>query len=77
MIKNQIMTYHWAFGKDPLNLEKFCERSTIKYDIIDYDVTMDLQQKSFIETGESCPPWLKVILWKELGSLVQKYRITI
>ena len=33
----------------------FCERSTIKYDIKDYDVTMDLQEKSFIEPTESCP----------------------
>ena len=32
------MTYRWTFGKDPLNLEKFCEQSTIKYDIIDYGV---------------------------------------
>ena len=49
------MAYRWTFGNDPLNLEKFCERSTIKYDIIDYGVTMDPQKKSFIETGESCP----------------------
>ena len=47
------MAYRWTFGNDPLNLEKFCERSTIKYDIIDYGVTMDPQKKSFIETGES------------------------
>ena len=49
------MAYRWTFGKDPLNLEKFCERSTIKYDIIDYGVTMDLQKNSFIGTGETCP----------------------
>ena len=47
------MAYRWTFGKDPLNLEKFCEQSTIKYDIIDYGVTMDLQKKSFIETREN------------------------
>ena len=35
-IKNEIMAYCWTFGKDLLNLEKSCERSTIKYDIIDY-----------------------------------------
>ena len=49
------MAYRWTFRKDPLNLEKFCERSTIKYSIIDYGVTMDLQKKSFIKTGEGCP----------------------
>ena len=38
---------------------------------------MDLQKKSFIETGESCLHWLKITLWKELGRLVQKYMITI
>ena len=48
------MAYRWTFGKDPQELEKFREQSTIKYDIIDYGVTMDLQEKSFIETGESC-----------------------
>ena len=66
------MAYRWTFGKDSLNLEKFCEWSTIKYDIIDYGATMDLQKKSFIETGESCPHWLKITLWKELGRLIQK-----
>ena len=30
------MAYRWTFGKDPLNLEEFCEQSTIKYDIINY-----------------------------------------
>ena len=49
------MAYRWTFGKDLLNLEKFCEQSIIKYDIIDYGVTMDLQKMSFIETAESCP----------------------
>ena len=53
-IKSQIMAYRWTFGKDPLNLEKLCERTTVKYDIINYGVKMDLQKKSFIETGESC-----------------------
>ena len=47
------MAYSWTFGKDLLNLDKFCERSTIKYDIIEYGVTMDLQKNSFIETGET------------------------
>ena len=36
---------------------------------------MDLQKLSFIEPGESCPHLLKIALWKELGRLVQKYRI--
>ena len=27
----------------------------IRYDKKDYDVTMDLQKKSFIESAESCP----------------------
>ena len=75
--KNQIMAYRWNFEKDPLNLEIFCERSWIKYDIIDNGVTMDLLKKSFIETGESCSHWSKIKLCKELDSLVQKYRITI
>ena len=38
---------------------------------------MDLQKKSFTEPAESCFHWLKITLWKELGSLVQKYRIAI
>ena len=74
-MKNQIMGYCWTFGKDPLNLEKFCEWSTIKYDIIDYGVMLDLQKKPFIETSETCPHWLKVALWKELILLLKKYRI--
>ena len=40
-------------------------------------VAMDLQKKSFIESGESYSHWLKTLLWKELGGLVQKYRIAI
>ena len=46
-------------------------------DIIDYDVTMDLQKKSFIGPAESCSHWLKITLWKKLGRLVQNYRIAI
>ena len=46
------------------------------YDI-DYDTLMDLQKKLFIEPAEGCPHWLKITLWKELGRLVQKYRIAI
>ena len=76
-IKNQIMAYRWTFRKDPLKLEKICERSTIKYDIIDNGVTMNLQKKSFIEPAESCPHRLKIALWKKLGRLFQKYRIAI
>ena len=71
------MAYCLTLGKDPLNLEKLCEWSTIEYDTTDYGVTMDLHKKPFIETGASCPHWLKITLWKELGGLVQKYRITI
>ena len=48
------MAYRWNFGKDPLKLEKFCERSTIKHDIIDYGITVDLQKKSFIKPAKSC-----------------------
>ena len=66
------MAYHWTFGKNPLNLEKLCVWSTIKHDIIGYDVTMDFQKKSYIETGESCSHWLKITLWKELSRLFQK-----
>ena len=65
------MTYRWIFGKDRLQLEKICERPTIKYDKI------DLQKKSFIEPVESCPHCLKITLWKELSRLVQKCRIAI
>ena len=49
------MAYRWNFGKDSLKLEKFCERSTINYDTIDYGVIMDLQKKSFIKPGGRCP----------------------
>ena len=38
---------------------------------------MDLQEKSFIEPAESCPHLLKITLRKELGHLVQKYRVAI
>ena len=38
---------------------------------------MDLQKKSFTESAKSYPDWLKIILWKELGCLLQKYRIAI
>ena len=34
------MAYGWTFGKDPLKLEKFWERSIIKYDKINYGVMM-------------------------------------
>ena len=61
MIKNQIMAYHWSFGKDPLNLEKFCERSTIKHDKIDYGVTMDLQKKVLYRN------------WCKLSALIENY----
>ena len=50
------MAYRWTFGKDPLKLKKFCVRFTIKYDIVDYDVTMDLQKKSCIlKPVKGCP----------------------
>ena len=49
------MTYRWTFKKDPLKLERIYERSTVKYDIIGYGVTMDLQKKSFIVPAKSCP----------------------
>ena len=61
------MAYGWTFGKDPLKLEKFWERSIIKYDKINYGVMM----------YQSCPHWLKITVRKELGRLVQKYRIAI
>ena len=38
---------------------------------------MDRQKKYFIEHGEMCTHWLKITLWKELGQVVQKYRISI
>ena len=46
------MAYRWTFRKDLLKEDKFCERSTIKFDIIDCGVTVDIQKKSFIEHGE-------------------------
>ena len=39
------MASRWTFGRDPLNKRKFCERSTIKYDTIDYSATMDPHKK--------------------------------
>ena len=74
-IKNQIMAYRWTFKKDPLKLEKICGQSRIKYDIVDYGVTMELQRKSFVEPSEIWPDWLKLALGKELGHPVQKYWI--
>ena len=71
------MAYRWTFKKDPLKLEKICEGSTIKYDIIDYGVTKDMEKKSFIEPAEGCSHWLKTTLWKKLGRLTRKYRIAI
>ena len=50
--------YRWTFGKAPLKFEKkkkICERVLIKYYIVAYSVTMDLQKRSFIfEPAESC-----------------------
>ena len=45
--------------------------------MVSHGVTMDLQKKSFIiEPAKSCPHCLKILSWKELGHLVQKYRIS-
>ena len=38
----------------------FCEWSIINYDIIDYGVKRDFHKKSFIESDESYPYWLKL-----------------
>ena len=38
---------------------------------------MYFQQKSFIEFDKSFAHWLKITKWKELGCLVQKYKIAI
>ena len=35
--------------------KKNYERPTVRYDIVEYGVTMDLQKKSFIELAKSCP----------------------
>ena len=51
------------------NCKKICERSTIKYEIKNYGVALDLQKKSFVEPPET--------LLKELDCLVQIYRIAI
>ena len=40
-IKNQILAYRWIFRKNPRKLEKILWAIHIKYDIIDYGVTMD------------------------------------
>ena len=50
----------------------FIAEVTFKYNIIDYCV---MAKNSFIKPGESCPHWLKITLWKELGHLVQKCRV--
>ena len=38
---------------------------------------MDFQKKFSTESAKSCPHWLKITLWKELGRLDQKYEIAI
>ena len=43
------MGYRWTFRKDPLKLEKNFVSNLQLNDIKDYDVTMDLQKKSFTE----------------------------
>ena len=58
------MGYRWNFGKEPVKLEKFCEWSTIKYDIISYFVTIDLQKRFFIKPAKSWPHWNKSALRK-------------
>ena len=64
------MAYCCTFRKDFLKLEKILWA-------INYGVTMDLQKKSFVEHAESYPHWLKITLWKEIGCLVQKYKVAI
>ena len=67
------MAYRWTLWKDPLKLEKVL-KYTFKYNKIDYGATV---KNSFIKPGGSCPRWLKITLNKELGHLVQKYRVAI
>ena len=43
------MASGWTFGKDPQNLETFCEQPTIKYDIIDHGVTMGFRKSPLSE----------------------------
>ena len=43
-IKNQIIAYHWTFGKDSQQIDKIFEQSRINYDTIDYGVTVDRQK---------------------------------
>ena len=38
---------------------------------------MDFQKKFIMKPVESCPDWLKLTLWEELGHAVDKYRIAI
>ena len=64
------MAYCCTFSKDFLKLEKVLWA-------INYGVTMDLQKKFFVEPAESFPQWLKITLWKEIGYLVQKYKVAI
>ena len=86
--KHPIMSCKWSTIKimTPLDLQKgSCKFREILWVILNkiwnnrlgMVVTIDLQKKSFIETGQSYPHWLKITLKKELGQIVQKYRITI
>ena len=43
------MSYRWTFGKDPLKLEKFRERSTTKYDMIDPWCNDRISEKALID----------------------------
>ena len=51
----------WMFGEDTLNLEKFYERSTVKYNIIDDDVMMDLQKKGLFLEKKRLSKLVKVV----------------
>ena len=70
------MAYGWTFRKDPLKLEKIllAIHNSVGYNRLWWNE--DPQKKSFIEPAKSCPLWLKT-LRKNIGFLVQKYRIPI
>ena len=69
------MAYRWTFGKDALKLEKLLWAIHNKYVMVDYDVTMELEKVDY-GPSKSCLH-LKITLRKELGPLVEKYRIAV
>ena len=59
-IKNQITAYRWTFGKDPLNLEKFCEQ----YNWIWYNT---------LWCNDEFPENVHYWNWWKLSALIENY----